>query len=143
MNINKLSLLCFTAIMLILFSACADASKSAAYPLEGTSWELVAYRKSQPISGTSITMTFKDGQVNGSAGCNSYFGSYQVSAEKIEVSPLGITEMFCMQPEGVMDQELMFTAMLIDAQTFKLADGRLQIYFSNHETLTFDQAERQ
>jgi heat shock protein HslJ len=85
----------------------------------------MAYGKTRPIPGTTITATFEDGQVRGSAGCNSYFGSYQVNGDKISVGQMGITEMACLEPEGVMDQELMFVGFLGDAKTFRFGDGGL------------------
>ena len=70
------------AFLLIMLTACS-AFPSAADPLDGTSWELYAYRKSRPVEGTTLTIKFEDGQVSGSAGCNSFGGSYQVNGEKI------------------------------------------------------------
>lgn len=50
---------------------------------------------------------------------------------------IAITEMACLEPEGVMDQEPEFVEFLTDAQTFRLADGQLQILRSYREALTF------
>jgi heat shock protein HslJ len=97
----------------------------------------MAYRKTSPISGTTITATFEDGQVSGSAGCNSYSGSYQVSGDTITVGAVAITEMACLEPEGVMEQELLFVEFLTDAQTFRIADGQLQTFRPDGEALTF------
>jgi heat shock protein HslJ len=125
------------AIVLLSLAACGRAGSAAGDPLDGTSWDLMAYRKTRPIPGTTITATFEDGQVRGSAGCNSYFGSYQVNGDKISVGQMGITEMACLEPEGVMEQELMFVGFLGDAQSFQLSDGGLQIFRSDGEALTF------
>ncbi|MCJ7626377.1 MAG: META domain-containing protein, partial [Anaerolineaceae bacterium] len=77
------------------------------------------------------------GEVHGSAGCNSYRGSYQVTGDKITFGPIAITEMACMGPEGIMEQEALFTAYLSDAQYFKFVDDQLQIFQSDNEALTF------
>jgi hypothetical protein len=45
--------------------------------------------------------------------------------------------MACLEPEGVMDQELMFVGFLGDAKTFRFGDGGLQIFGSDGEALTF------
>jgi len=127
----------FVGILILSLAACQGAGSAAGDPLDGTSWVLTAYRKTRPIPETTITATFEDGQVRGSAGCNSYGGSYQVSDDTITVGQVAITEMACLEPEGAMDQELVFVEFLTDAQTFRLADGQLQIFRSDGEALTF------
>ena len=67
--------------------------------------------------------------MTGSARCNTYFGSYEVSGDRITVGDLGWTEMACLDPEGAMEQEREYLDHLSNAQTFRLADGRLQIYW--------------
>jgi heat shock protein HslJ len=124
-------------IAILALVACQEADSAARDPLDGTSWVLMAYRKTRPISGTTITATFEDGQVRGSAGCNSYGGSYQISGGTISVGAVAITEMACLEPEGVMEQELLFVEFLTDAQTFRLADGQLQTFRPDGEALTF------
>ena len=123
-------------ITLLSLAACNGADSTGNNPLDGTAWTLTAYRKTSPIPGTIITAVFEDGRVHGSAGCNSYSGSYQVSDNTITVSEIAITEMACLEPEGVMEQETTFIQLLSDAQTFRLTDGQLQT-FAGHEALTF------
>jgi heat shock protein HslJ len=136
-KMKYLAAVALAGIMILAVAACQGADSAAGDPLDGTSWMLTAYRKTRPISRTTITATFEDGQVRGSAGCNSYGGSYQVSDDTITVGAIAITEMACLEPEGAMDQELMFVEFLTDAQTFRLADGQLQILRSDGEALTF------
>ncbi len=130
------------AIVFLLVSlalgACGGAGAAQGDPLDGTSWELFAIRKSLPISGSTITATFADGQVRGSAGCNSYFGSYQVEGETITIGDLAITEMACLEPEGIMEQEQTIMEFLWNAKRFELQEDRLMIFGSDHEALTFD-----
>ncbi|MBN1937786.1 MAG: META domain-containing protein [Anaerolineae bacterium] len=124
----------------LILSACSRASESPR-SLEGTSWTLLAYRKTSPIEGTTITATFEEGRVSGSAGCNSYSGLYEVDGDKITVGALAITMMACVEPQGVMEQEQTFTEFLGAAQTFRFEREQLYIYFSDHEALTFVPAE--
>ena len=137
MKRKRLSTVILVAIVLLSLAACDGAGPVTDDPLDGTSWDLMAYRKSKPIPGTTITATFEDGQVTGSAGCNTYFGSYQIDGDIINVGQIAITEMACMEPAGVMEQELMFVEFLGDARTFRLSDGSLQITRSDGEALTF------
>ena len=136
-KMKYVAVVALAGIAILALAACQRADSAASDPLDGTSWVLMAYRKTSPISGTTITATFEDGQVRGSAGCNSYSGSYQVSGDTITVGAVAITEMACLEPEGVMEQELLFVEFLTDAQTFRLADGQLQTFRSDGEALTF------
>ena len=122
----------FAGILFLMLVGCSGTD-----PLDGTSWILTAYRKTQPIDGTIITATFQNGEITGSAGCNSYFSSYQVKGDEIEMGVIGQTEMACLDPEGVMKQESIIMEFLRDAQEFILTDGQLQIFRSDGETLTF------
>ena len=136
-KMKYVAVVALVGIVILTLAACQRADSAADDPLDGTSWVLMAYRKTRPISGTTITATFEDGQVRGSAGCNSYSGSYQVSGDTITVGAVAITEMACLEPEGVMEQELLFVEFLTDAQTFRLADGQLQTFRPDGEALTF------
>ena len=70
-------------IILPTLAACDNTSSSPDDPLNGTQWNLIFYRKTSVIEGTKITVKFDNGEINGTAGCNSYFGSYQVEGDKI------------------------------------------------------------
>lgn len=124
----------------LLLTACAGAVPSAD-PLNGSAWVLFAYRKTSPIPGTTITAAFEDGEIRGSGGCNSYFGSYSIEGSTLTIDGLGWTEMACLNPDGVMDQEQVVLGYLGDAETFELEDGRLIIHIGGNETLTFEAAE--
>jgi heat shock protein HslJ len=111
--------------------------------LEGTQWRLDEYinRKGnpgEPLPGTSISLTFQNGQIVGQMGCNSYIGQYQIQSDQLIISPPIVTEKFCASPEGLMDQESNFIKMLQSASSFKIIDQRLQILNSQGQTiLTF------
>ena len=141
MKTQSITLLALAAILACLATACRQSNSpltpGPGDPLDGTTWTLMAYRKTRPISGTTLTATFQDGQIRGSAGCNSYSGSYQVNGEAISVGPIAITEMACLEPEGIMEQEMLFAQFLSDAQTFRLADGKMELVRTDGEALTF------
>lgn len=68
--------------------------------LEDTDWILVSYGEQGDlqavIPGSEITALFESakGKIKGSAGCNSYFGGYTVSENRLTVSSqLGMTTM--------------------------------------------------
>lgn len=129
----KFKIFTLIALFTILLTACASAESVS---LNGTSWELYAISKQLPIEGSTITITFEDGQVSGHSGCNSYGGEYKITGNKIEIGMLMSTMMACADT-GMMEQETDFMQKLGQAQRVELVDGQLQIFWSEHETLTF------
>jgi heat shock protein HslJ len=122
-------------IIVMLLSACGAASEQP--NLEGVTWELTAINGNPPIEGTQPTLQFENGQVSGNASCNSFGGEYQIEGDKIGFGALYNTEMFCMEPDGAMDQETTYLAMLGNAATFELGGGVLTIVTGQGESLTF------
>ena len=107
--------------------------------LEGTQWTLDSYLTSERefvgvLPDTEITLTFESGEVKGSAGCNSYFGSYEVEADGLSVAPLASTEMYC-PPDELMDQEGAYLAALQSAASYQIADQQLRIANAEGETV--------
>lgn len=101
--------------------------------LEGTTWQLVAYNNGKGgvtslIRDTEITAEFGEGQVTGSAGCNGYFASVAVDSDQFTVSVVGSTEMACLEPEGVMEQERLYLEALRSAVRFQIEDDRLTLW---------------
>ncbi|MFC2008960.1 META domain-containing protein [Chloroflexota bacterium] len=100
-------------------------------PLEDSSWALEAFGQpgnlTPAIAGKEPTIDFDSDELSGSAGCNSYFGSY--TSDKygaLEVSQLGNTEMACMEP-GVMQQEQFFLDALRLAESYRVVKGKLRV----------------
>ena len=125
------------AVIVSLLAACGGDRQSAD-PLAGTSWRLLFYRKSTVLEGTETTIHFENGEISGSAGCNSYFGMYQINGQNITTSQIGATEMYCDEPAGLWEQEVFFLETLGDAQRYELSEGRLMIFRSDGEALTFE-----
>lgn len=99
---------------------------------EGKTWKLAYYSSEdgeeiQVLPGSKITAQFQNGQVTGNAGCNNYFGSYQVEGGTIRFTEIGSTEMFCGEPEGVMEQETLFLQLLTTSASFDVAEDQLTI----------------
>jgi heat shock protein HslJ len=94
--------------------------------LEGTSWEVIAYNNGKGgvvsvIIGTEITADFgEDGQLTGSAGCNSYVAEYKTEDYKITIRSAVATTRKACQEEGVMEQENAYLAALEMADVYKI-----------------------
>lgn len=100
--------------------------------LQGQLWNLESMVNSSGViaplvPGSQITAEFKDGQLSGRSGCNNYFASYQVNGNVLQISGAGGTEMFCSEPEGVMDQETAYLKTLGMAASYQISGGKLQI----------------
>ena len=99
--------------------------------LKDSSWQLEQYGTptalKSAIPGNIPTIDFAAGELSGSAGCNSYFGSYTYDTDgSLAVSQLGNTEMACMEA-GVMDQEQSFLDTLRLAESYRVVQGKLRI----------------
>ncbi|MDX1416888.1 MAG: META domain-containing protein, partial [Candidatus Promineifilaceae bacterium] len=109
------------------------ATSAPSNPLAGTSWNVSSYNNGRGavvsvLEGTTLSITFSaDGQVSGSSGCNNFFGSYQVNGSSITIGALGGGQVFCAEPEGVMEQESEFQSALQSAATFSVSGGRLEM----------------
>jgi len=81
------------------------------------------------LEGTEITATFRsaEGQVEGSAGCNSYFGGYEIDKNKLSIPMMAYTEMACLEPEGVMEQEDKYLRILPDVDSYEISGGKLRM----------------
>ena len=140
MNAKHVATFALAATILLILAACAGAGGTTGDPLNGTSSRLTMLDGASLIPGTEITANFEDGEVHGSA-CNSYGGKYQVSGDKLTVSEVFMTEMACLDPQGIMEQETAFFNLLTSAQSFKLTDGGLRILGAGGEELTFAPAQ--
>ena len=88
---TRLSLMALVSIAVL-----AACNGSGANDLRGTAWELASMSGSGLLPGTSITIEFTDEEVSGSAGCNHYGGSYQVSGNSLTISD--VFAMLCSSP---------------------------------------------
>lgn len=77
------------------------------------------------IESHPITITFEDDQVSGTASCNGYGGSYELSGSNISFGNLAMTEMACF-PEETMEAEALFAEAITRVDTVSL-DGELTL----------------
>ena len=142
-------LLVYVLMVIVLFglAACAEPATtqepSLSAGLEGSTWILESYGEEGDLQavleGTEITATFdsKDGQVRGSGGANTYFGDYEARKNQLSISRLTWTEMFRLDPEGVMEQEHWYLSALQETETYVIEDGELRISCSGGQVLIF------
>ncbi|MDD1706867.1 MAG: META domain-containing protein [Methanoregulaceae archaeon] len=112
--------------------------------LTGVSWVLVSYDDGKNNfvsvpSATDIALVFeKDGKLTGNAGCNDYFGDYSLDGGLITISSLASAEKYCPSPEGVMDLEQHYLALLQQTTRYNIDGDELVLsYYDVKRLLIF------
>lgn len=101
--------------VLEILSTAIPATAAASDQLAGSEWGMIGKDKPFVQFGS-------DGKLAGNAGCNNFFGGYEVAADgSIAIGPLGSTKMACAEPE--MAQEMQFLDMLQGVKRFE-RDGK-------------------
>ncbi len=115
----------------LALAACQTGTSSAGQiggaSLAGTQWALLALNGQPPVGGTAPTAEFSETEISGSTGCNHYFGSYEVAGSDLTIGQVGMTEMYCVDPEGVMEQEQAFLAALMSVASYRMTENRLEM----------------
>jgi len=89
-----------------------------------------------PLAGSEITALFgDDGTLSGVAGCNNYTGGYTASDGALSIGLTATTMKFCAEPEGVMDQESLYLALLTTVATYTVEDGELMLADGSGQTV--------
>ncbi len=95
-------------------------------------WILESYSSgglNSPLPGTEITARFgADGSLSGSAGCNSYSGSFTAYDQTLRINPLSSSQVLCQSPEGIMEQEGEFLSLMQRASKMSISTGQLSIF---------------
>ncbi len=107
--------------------------------LSKTSWKVTGYNNGKeavvgPIANTNPTIIFgDDGTISGSAGCNTYSGTFNLNGEKISIGPLASTQRECIEPVGIMEQESSFLTFLEKADTWSIQGDQLYLRTSEDQ----------
>jgi len=98
-----------------------------------TSLVLVSYLDDQGqqapvLPGTQITAVLgANNSMKGSAGCNTYTTTYQISGSKLTIAPPATGQMMCSSPPGIMEQEQAYLAALTKVDGFQVAGDTLKL----------------
>jgi heat shock protein HslJ len=133
---------------ILLFESLPEDAKTS---LEGTTWVLTAFTEEEMVEGmsvpvlmitdllegTEISATFENGTMSGSAGCNSYNAAYSFDGSLITFETSVTTEIGCIDPPGVMEQEQRFLSLLKGTGGFRIDGNQLRIETDAGWTLVF------
>jgi heat shock protein HslJ len=112
--------------------------------LAGVNWKVTSFNNNRHavvgvLGSSSITMSFKDGKVAGSAGCNNFNGTYATEGSKLRLGPLATTRRACEEP--LMTQEQQFLAALASAVTWSIDGNVLDMHRADGERAIWAVAE--
>ena len=105
--------------------------------LEGVVWKVTGFNNGRhavvsAVTGTSLTLTFENGVVRGSGGCNTFRAPYTREGNRLSIGAAVTTRKAC-AGEGVMEQERKFLAALATSQLWTVESGRLDIHRADGE----------
>jgi len=132
MGFGRTTLVGAALALTVLLAACAtatqDESPTPSADLLDTEWVLIALNGNALIEDTQITLNFEQVSLDGSAGCNTYGGSYTASEDGLRLSGVYATEMACPEPKGILDQEKAYLDALNAAARYRVDGDRLEVY---------------
>lgn len=102
--------------------------------LEGAPWLLTRLRRGEKAPGNPpVTLSFSQGRISGSSGCNRYSGEVRPGASfgEIEIGPLAVTQMACQGPAE--DLEHRYLAALGKVRKFGFLTGFLVLTYEDQE----------
>jgi len=114
-------------------SAC-DEEASLAAALNRRSFVLDVAQGFEPVGGTTVTLSFQDGELGFSAGCNGHGGPFRIRSRHLVVSELSSTLEGCNAELQAQDEWL--TAFMTSKPSYDL-DGDRLILTGTSATLVF------
>ncbi len=105
--------------------------------LEGVTWNVTGFNNGlqavvSPRTGTTVTLSFENGKVAGTTGCNTFRASYTSDGNRLSIGPAATTRKAC-PAEGVMEQERQFLAALKTATAWTVESGTLDVHRADGE----------
>jgi heat shock protein HslJ len=141
MKLNTILIALLAALALVpLVAGCsplASAASGTEAPanLDGTSWTLIRLLGKDLIPDTKATLTFEGDQIGGTASCNHYFGGVTIEDDSITVGMVGSTEMWCGEPEGLMDQETDYLKALGTVARYSVENDELTLFDASDQAV--------
>ena len=113
--------------------------------LDDVTWTLESFDSiagpQSVIENTNITLSIdmKSEQLNGIAGCNNYSASFVLDSENhdITISNVSSTEMWCEEPDNIMQQEQNYLAALSQIRFFTFDKASLNMVVGGDAGLSF------
>jgi heat shock protein HslJ len=121
-----MKILSISILLILSISLSACRAWVVSDPLAGTRWQLRDMDGRDLITGSVLTLEFKEQRMSGLSGCNSLAGGYQLTGDKIKIEALAMTEMACVD-DGIMQQESAYVELLSTVETYQKTDEVLAL----------------
>lgn len=127
---------------LVAFALVSCKSSKTIVPLTGVKWVALTIdgkklQLKETTNEVSIQFNEAEKRVNGLAGCNRFFGGYEVDGNKLKFSHMGATRMAC--PD--MDIEQVFFKVLEDTDSYSIKDNKLSLLQKEKVLAVFETVE--
>lgn len=124
------------ALTFLLFGAACSSSDTGGgiAPLIDVEWRVIGLTGVDGVDGVEpdrpheASVTFRsDDRITGNAGCNNFFGDLDIGDDSVDIGPIGITEMACVDRADwfdlfeVLSGELM---VVVEGSTATLTSAR-------------------
>jgi heat shock protein HslJ len=131
---------------LALVAACSSAGGASGSPatLDGHTYLSTGIAGADLVPGTQVRLSFKDGNLSASAGCNILGGTYALDGDRLITTQLSMTEMGCDEQRARQDEWLAAflgsrVTIALDGDTLTLADEIVTLTLLDEEIATPDQ----
>lgn len=150
-GIRRVAVLLAGAALAVVVTACGGgaattapsagasaAASSGPIDLDGTKWLLTDYLSPDgalftvPAAITPLA-EFKDGNMTGSAGCNTFNTTYTIEGDAITLGPVMSTKMACEEPIATVENAYLAALAVVDKVAI-LDNGKLQLWDSGGKT---------
>jgi heat shock protein HslJ len=112
---------------LVLLALTAAACGGDAGDPDGRIWTLTQLDGAPTATGTLVTISFVDGEVTGSTGCNTYSSTATWSDGDLSIDPgIVATRRVCDAP--IMEQEQRFLDLLLEADAYEVDGDELRLF---------------
>lgn len=130
-----------TAILVVGCSGAAAPTPSPA-ALDGHTYLSTDLQGAVLAAGSRIRLTFTNGSLSASGGCNTMGGAYTIDGDRLVTTQMSMTEMACDEP--LMHQDTWLGAFLggvtftLDGDTLTLVNGAVRLTLLDEEVATPD-----
>ncbi len=134
----------FSLLLLCCLPACDQGAEDQGLPLLGTHWQLtkigsVAIDAEENGRAPFMILSPEESHVNGFAGCNNFFGTYQLDGSLLTFGAIGSTKMAC--PELQAEDTLL--KVLGKTDTYKISGNSLLLMGEGRTLALFDALPQQ
>jgi heat shock protein HslJ len=124
-------------VLLIFFLVSCGDSRPSLEDLGKTEWKLISLNNQDTVPGTTATLNFYEDNLNGTTGCNVYRAGFTLKGKDISIFEMILTEQYCEEPPGIMEQEKIYTEILGNATRILVEQGQLMLLTEDELFLLF------